>query len=210
MQVFIIRFRIDVFCGHTDIRAARRSYGLEAHLHNRYREDGMVADLAFLKLEIPLPADFPLARLATQEEWEALAEGDIVIALGWGTTLAAATGPDKLRNMVLAVTHRGFFGARVARADRAAENVCVGESGSGLRDETDPALIHGFLSHVTRAADGSICREPGYEATFAGRGWWAGEDRHQITRQLIQGVATLVDPTTPIRTPSAVSVSLPS
>ena len=56
----------------------------------------------------------------------------------------------------------------MAHADRAAENVFVGDSGSGLRDADEPALIYGVLSYVTRAADGSICREPGYEATFAG------------------------------------------
>ena len=164
--------RVDVFYGHADIRTARRSYGFEAHLHKGYREEGMVADLAFLKLEVPLPADFPLARLATHEDWEALREGDTVIARGWGTTVATETGPDKvadeLRDITLAVTHRGFFGARVARADRAAENVCVGDSGSGLRDKDNPALIYGVLSYVTRSPDGSICRESGYEATFAG------------------------------------------
>lgn len=106
--------RVDVFYGDADIRTARRSYGFEAHLHKGYREEGMVADLAFLKLEVPLPADFPLARLATHEEWEALATGDTVIARGWGTTVATESGPDKvadeLRDISLAVTHRGFFG----------------------------------------------------------------------------------------------------
>lgn len=97
------------------------------------------ADLAFLKLEVPLPDNFSLVRLATHEEWEALAIGDTVIAQGWGTPVAAETGPDnvagELRDITLAVTHRGFFGARVAGAP---ENVCVGDAGSGLRDENDP------------------------------------------------------------------------
>lgn len=88
-----------------------------------------------------------------------------------GRTIATEIGSDKvvneLRDISLAVTHRGFFGARVASADRAAENVCVGDSGSGLRDADDTALIYGVLSYVTRATGGSICREPGYEATFA-------------------------------------------
>lgn len=162
--------RFDIWFGANEWRDGARTYGYEAAAHPAYRAIGYSGDAAIVYLAHPLPVDFPLARLATPAEYNALAKGDRMVVRGWGTTRGAPDGgrdpADALQEVVVKIHEVNPLQSSVVSADGQERNACQGDSGGGMvREGGDPGVIYGPLSTVQPTA-GGVCVGLGYVANY--------------------------------------------
>ena len=162
--------RFDFWYGANEWREATMVHGYVAYAHPAYKAIGYSGDAALVKLETPLPAEFPVARLATADEYAALEKGTRMIVRGWGTTRGAPDGgrnpADALQEVEVVIHGTNPLQSTVKSADGAERNACQGDSGGGMvRKDGDPAVIYGPLSTVQPTA-GGICVGEGYLANY--------------------------------------------
>lgn len=129
--------------------AVRRSVSA-AICHERFDPRNLSHDVALLRLDRPLPPDFPLLRLASQKEALRLKPGDAALSAGWGRVSKREISR-VLRKAAVRVVDpaRAGDGMIVAAPIRHEESLCVGESGAPLvADLGEGQALFGVFSSV--------------------------------------------------------------
>ena len=162
---------------------AIRSLVSTAICHERFDPRSLAYDVALLRLERPLPTDFPTLRIATLGEIDRLARGDAALSAGWGRVSKQEISRLLRKAQVEVVDpSRSGDGMIVAAPVRHEDSLCIGESGAPLVADlgSGPALFGVFSSVDAYYDPGSdtmveLCH--GFEARsyFTGlgklRGW---------------------------------------
>ena len=133
----------------SDSAALRRAASV-ALCHSGFNPNTLSYDLALIRLERPLPPEFPIIRLATNSEIRALQAGDVALSAGWGRISATEISTTLRRAIVRVVDpSRAHDGMIVAAPDRNEQSLCVGESGGPLIADTGAGeAVFGVFSSV--------------------------------------------------------------
>ncbi len=132
-----------------DAAAVRRAASV-AICHMRFNPTTLSHDLALVRLQRPLPTNFPTIRLARDHEIRALRPGDVARSAGWGR-ISPTEISTTLRRAVVRVVDpsRARDGMIVAAPNRNEQSLCVGESGGPLIANTGSGeAVFGVFSSV--------------------------------------------------------------
>lgn len=132
-----------------DPKAIRRSADA-AYCHPGFDPNSLREDLALLRLESPLPPDFPLLRLASAEEAWSLGAGATAVSAGWARRQDGDVSPWLRRAEVRIIDPaREGDGLIEAAPPATGPSLCLGESGAPLIADLGrgPAL-HGVFTSV--------------------------------------------------------------
>lgn len=153
-----------------DAPEALRRSAAYAICHERFDPKNLAYDLALLKLDAPLPPEFPLLRMATSGESNRLKAGAAALSAGWGR-VAGDEISSTLRTSAVRVVDpdHGGGGVIVAAPTRHEGSLCVGESGAALVADLGggPALFGVFSSvdaYYSRRSGGMVELCHGFEA----------------------------------------------
>lgn len=143
------RYRVTLGARDLFDRAALQREGDLALCHPRYDPSRLRFDVALLRLDRPLPPDFPLLRLARPDEHRRLDPGRPAMAAGWARVGEGRVDRRLRRTPVRIVTPRTEDDGLIEAAPSAdAPSLCVGESGAPLIADVGggPALFGVFSS----------------------------------------------------------------
>ncbi|MCI4662341.1 MAG: trypsin-like serine protease [Neomegalonema sp.] len=151
--------RITMGDRNVDGAKALRRTARRALCHADYRADSLDNDIALIELDAPLPADFPLLRIASADELSGLERGDPALSAGWARGKGGASMSRLLRRTPLRLVDPARVGRSggtkmVAAPDRDRPSLCLGDSGGPLIADAGqgPALI-GVFSNVDALVD---------------------------------------------------------
>ncbi|MEL6977206.1 MAG: trypsin-like serine protease [Pseudomonadota bacterium] len=144
--------RVEATLGARDAQAPsamKRSAAL-ALCHTKFNPHDLSYDVALIKLDSPLPPEFPTLRLATSAEADRLTPGAAALSAGWGR-ISSSEISQVLRTADVRVVDpsRRSDGMIVAAPERNEHSLCVGESGAPLvADVGAGAALFGVFSSV--------------------------------------------------------------